>query len=102
MARNFRILEGGASSEKHITSEVTPEKMIRHFRNINSALLQDALNTWGDVWDQLQGSLTHGVMVDPEVEMNFRPKCGWPELMEKMWQLRHYLDHTKRICEGRR
>lgn len=64
-------------------------------------MLQDALDSWGEIWDQLQGSITHGVMVVPEAEKNFEPECGWPEFLEKMWVLRHHLDHAKRICEGR-
>jgi hypothetical protein len=25
----------------------------------------------------------------------------WPEFLEKMWQLRSYLDATKKLCEDR-
>jgi hypothetical protein len=28
----------------------------------------------------------------------FVPPCGWPELLEKLWQLKHYLDSIERIC----
>jgi hypothetical protein len=40
-------------------------------------------------------------MVTPEAEKGFRPKCGWPEFLEKMWVLRHYLDYAKRYSEGK-
>jgi len=97
MPRQFRILSG--KDGEHICEVVLPEEKLRHFRNVNASLLQGALDTWGDIWDELQGSVTHGVMVSPEVENGFEPKCGWPEFLEKMWLLRGYLDHAKRLCE---
>lgn len=82
-------------------SESRAEKQLRHFRNVNNSLLQDAVESWGEIWDQLQGTITHGVMVVPEAEKNFEPECGWPEFLEKMWVLRRHIDHAKRFCEGR-
>lgn len=103
MSRDLRMLPGGVGGDDRTEGaarEVRPEIQLRHFRNVNASLLQDALDTWGDIWDQMQGSLTHGFMIDPEVEKNFEPECGWPEFLEKMWVLRHYLDHARRLCEG--
>jgi hypothetical protein len=77
------------------------DQRLMHFRNVNSSVLQEALDTWGDVWDQLQGSITHGLMIDPEAEKNFKPECGWPEFLEKLWLLRHHLDYAKRFCDGK-
>ena len=101
MARKFEVLPGGAPAERKTRGDVTAETMLRHFQSVNASILQDALDTWGNIWDQLQGSLTHGVMVDPEVEKNFQPECGWPEFCEKLWLLRHYLDYAKRFCDGK-
>lgn len=99
MLRDFEVLPGG--KEGPTVLDFHPQKQLRHFRNISGSLVQNALDTWGEIWDQLQGSLTHGVMVVPEMEKNFEPECGWPEFLEKMWLLRHYLDQTKRFCEGK-
>ena len=101
MSRQLKILSGGTEAEEHTYTVVLPEEKLRHFRNVNGSILQDALDTWGDIWNQLQGSVTHGVMVTPEAEKGFVPECGWPEFLEKMWALKHYLDYAKRYCEGR-
>lgn len=102
MDKQFRMLPGGREDEDRTPDSITAEKMLLHFRNINSSLLQDALDTWGDIWDEFQGNITHGVMVVPEAEKSFRPSCGWPEFLEKMWLLRHYLDAAKRFSDGKR
>jgi len=74
---------------------------MRHLRNVSDSVLQDALDAWGDVWDQLQGSVTHGYMIMPEAEAGLQPKCGWPEFLEKLWVLRHHLEYLKRLSEGK-
>ncbi len=101
MARDFRVLPGGSAKEPHARPTVSAEKMLMHFRNVNASVLRDALSTWGDIWDQLEGSLVHGVMVDPEVAESFQPECGWPEFCQKLWLLKHHLDYAKRFCDGK-
>ncbi|GAB4346792.1 MAG: hypothetical protein Kow0099_28310 [Candidatus Abyssubacteria bacterium] len=99
MARDLKVIQGGVEGEAH--RHVPAERRLAHFRNVKGSILQEALDTWGEVWDQLQGSMTHGVLIDPEVEKNFEPECGWPELLEKIWLLRHHLDYAKRLCDGK-
>jgi len=101
MDRKFTILDGGVHKAQSRDKDVPIEKMMMHFRNVSGSLMQDALDTWGEIWDQMQGSLTHGVMIVPQAENDFRPECGWPEFLERLWLLRHQIDHAKRICEGR-
>jgi hypothetical protein len=98
MPRQLKILSDQAECTRKI---VLPEEKLRHFRNVNSSILQDAQDAWGEIWDQLQGSVTHGFMVTPEAEDGFQPECGWPEFLEKMWLLKHYLDYAKKYCEGK-
>ncbi len=100
MAETFRILPGGNGNGEPRTN-LSPERMLFHFRNVNNSVLRDALDTWGDMWDQLQGSVTYGTLINDEAEKPLEPKCGWPEFLEKMWLLRHYLDYAKRFSEGR-
>jgi hypothetical protein len=78
-----------------------PEEKFKHFRNVIGAVLEDAQDTWGELWDEFQGEATDGVMVLAKVEEGFKPQCGWPEFLEKMWLLKHYLDHAKRFSEGK-
>ena len=101
MPRQFKVLSGQAETDERTYQVVLPDEKLRHFRNVNSSMLQDALDTWGELWDELQGSVTHGFMVTPEADNGFRPDCGWPEFLEKMWLLRHYLDYAKRFSEGK-
>jgi len=100
MSTNLKILSGGREGAA-VSRPLSDKNELMHLRNVNGALLQDALDTWGELWDQFQGSLTNGVMIVPEAEKNFEPKCGWPEFLEKMWLLRHYIDHAKRICDDK-
>jgi hypothetical protein len=100
MPGSFRILPGGQEDEQSRRA-LTPERMLFHFRNVNSSVLQDALDTWGDMWDQLQGRVTHGVLIEEESEGPLEPMCGWPEFLEKMMLIRHYLDYAKRFSEGK-
>jgi len=99
MRHGLEVLKGGI--QQFESSEARAEKQLRHFRNVSNSLLQDALDTWGELWDQFQGSVTNGVMIVPEQEKSFEPECGWPEFLEKMWLLRHYVDQTKRLCDGK-
>lgn len=101
MSREFKVLPGGHSRDEKPKPDISPSKMLMHVRNVNSSVLKDAQNVWGEIWDQIQGSLTHGVMVDPKVEKGFVPECGWPEFCEKLWLLKHYLDYARRFSEGK-
>jgi hypothetical protein len=40
-------------------------------------------------------------MVTAEMQKGFVPACGWPEFLEKMWLLKHYLDSVGRICRNK-
>ncbi|RJP64531.1 MAG: hypothetical protein C4532_19065 [Candidatus Abyssobacteria bacterium SURF_17] len=100
MARDFKILPGGLQSAQQVHEAVSPEVKLRHFRNVSGSMLQSALDTWGDIWNEFQGTITHGFLVTPESEHGFTPECGWPEFLEKMWLMKHYLDCTKRYCDS--
>jgi hypothetical protein len=76
-----------------------PEDKLKHFRNVLGSVLQDSLETWGELWNEYQGSVTHGYLVTEEAEKGFKPKCGWPEFLEKMWQLKHSLEYAKSFCD---
>jgi hypothetical protein len=100
MTRQFRVISGREESKK--ASEIAlPEEKLKHFKNITSAVLKDALNTWAELWNELDNSVVHGYLVTPEAEKGFKPACGWPEFLEKMWLLKHYLDYAKRSCDAK-
>jgi len=99
MTRELKVISN--SREEHIYRVPQPEDKLRHFRNVTGSVLQNALDTWGDLWNELQGTVTYGLLVTPEAEQGFKPKGGWPEFLEKMWLLKHYLEYAKRYCEGK-
>ncbi len=100
MTGRLKLIKVGTEGEHLAYQKPLPATELRHFKNVTSNVMQDALNVWADLWGELQGSVTCGVMVLPEAENGFKPSCGWPEFLEKMWLLRHYLDFARRFSEG--
>ena len=101
MNDRFRSVPRWAGHELPAAERLSREKELRHFSSVSSSLLRGALDRWAELWGELQGQITCGVMVLPEAQRGFKPRCGWPEFLEKMWALKHYLDYAKRYCEGR-
>ena len=99
MATEFTLITGGREDRREYRIPAAEEQM-RHFRNIVGVVCTDALKVWEELWKELQGSVTDAYLILPEAERGFKPKCGWPEFLEKIWLLRHYVDYTKRLSEG--
>ena len=101
MHREFKVISNkGGKSQIHSHKVISPDEKNRHFRKILGSVLQEAEDTWGDIWNQFQGSVTEGILISPEAaEGHFLPKCGWSEFLEKIWLLKHYLDYAKRFCD---
>lgn len=98
MSKTFRVISNDQQKPFRIVSQ---EDKLRHFRNVTSSVLQDSLDTWADIWNEMENSVTCGHLVSPDVMEGFTPNCGWPEFLEKLWLLRHYLDYAKRYCDGK-
>lgn len=99
MTGRIRLVRFEAEHEDIVSQSPLPARELQHFKNVTGSVMQDALNVWAELWGELQGSVTCGVMVLPEAENGFKPSCGWPEFLEKMWLLKHYLDFTKKFSE---
>jgi len=87
-----------------------PQPELKHYQHVIGSVTQDALNTWAEIWGELRQGVHTGVTVAPGADEGaatsgtesaagepFRPSCGWPEFMGKMWLLRHYLDFVARV-----
>ena len=98
MSKTFRVISNDQQKPFRIVSQ---EDKLRHFRNVTSSVLQDSLDTWADIWNEMEDSVTSGHLVSPDVKEGFTPNCGWPEFLEKFWLLKHYLDYAKRYCDGK-
>ncbi len=73
-------------------------RALKNFRYVVGAVNNDALRVWAELWEQLQGGVTPDGMVLPEMQKGFAPACGWPEFLEKVWLLKHYLDYIHHFC----
>ena len=104
MSQSLKLLKFDGGQSRTIAQAPSPEVELKHFQNVVGNVTQDALNVWDEIWGELQHATHSGVMIVPEAaedppgsdgqscEPAFKPSCGWPQFMEKMWLLRHYLD----------
>ena len=100
MSMELKVITGG-EPEKDRREKPSPEVMLRHFRNLTRSMMEDALDVWSEIYGEFEGTVTCGAMITADARKGFKPECGWPEFLEKMRRLEHYLEHAKRICEGR-
>ena len=77
----------------------SPDRALKNLRYVVGAVNEDARRVWEELWRELQGGVTPGGMVTPELEKGFQPSCGWPEFLEKFWLLKHYLDWMHRFSK---
>ncbi len=77
-----------------------PEHALKDFCYVVASVNDEALKVWADLWKELQTGVTPAGLVGPELEGGFKPSCGWPEFLEKVWLLKHYLDYIHRFCRG--
>lgn len=101
MARELKVISGTSlqgASHKILTSD----EKLRHFRNTMEVVLQEAQQAWAEVWKELQGRVVDGVVILPEAEKGFAPECGWPEFLEKVWLLKHYLDYATQFTQAKK
>lgn len=99
MNDEFRSVPRWAGEDFLDSSKLSPQAELRHYRHVTGSLLREALDKWAELWEEFQSQVTSGVMVLPEAQKGFKPQCGWPEFLEKMWQLKFYLDSAKRFCD---
>ncbi len=71
---------------------------LEHLLRVAASVTQDADNVWAEIWSEFKPLVTADGMIRPEAGQGFTPSCGWPEFLEKLWLLKHYLDSVQRIC----
>ena len=97
MPRKLEVVSRDKETQQRTV--VSPEEKLRMVRSVAASLLNDAQETWAEIWHELMGTVTNGAMVLPDAAQG--PKCGWAEFLEKLWLLKHYLDYTKKFVEGK-
>lgn len=76
----------------------TPMVELEHLLKVAGSVTGDANKVWADIWGEFKHIVTSGGMIVAEAKDGFVPACGWPEFLEKLWLLKHYLDSIQRIC----
>ena len=82
------------------TKDRSAENALKNFRYVVAGVNGDAQKVWADLWNELQEGVTPGGIVLPKMSEGFTPAGGWPEFLEKMWLLKHYLDYIHRFCDA--
>ena len=76
------------------------EEELWHLLNVAGSITRDAAVAWGALWKELRECTSQSGCILPEASKGFVPTCGWPEFLEKFWELKHYLDSAARICKN--
>jgi hypothetical protein len=76
----------------------TPLVELEHLLKVAGSVTKDAQDTWTQIWEEFRKITTPGGMILPEAKDGFVPSRGWPEFLEKLWLLKHYLDYVQRVC----
>ncbi len=85
-------------SQRPAVLPFTPLIELEHLLKVAGSVTQDANKAWADIWKELKPLVTPGGMIRPEAKDGFVPACGWAEFLERLWQLKYYLDSVQRIC----
>ena len=100
MPSQLKVISGNDPGEsRHRT--MLFEENVKHFCILSHSALREAQKTWTEIWKELEGSVVDGGTVLPGAEDGFRPLCGWPEFLEKMWVLKHHLDYATKYSESK-
>lgn len=74
-------------------------RALKNFRYVVASVNEDALRTWAELWKELDQAVTPSGLLGSELDEGGTPACGWPEFLERLWLLKHYLDYTRRLCQ---
>ena len=100
MKENYTLIKQEAGEKDNVHELVTNEKRKELFKSVISSVNKEAHGVWAEIYSELKGIVTPGNVIVPEVAENgFTPSCGWPEFMEKVWLMKHYLDQVERLCK---
>ena len=102
MNTGMRVLKFNGDQAETVAKAPSPQAELEHFRAVTNSVAQDALTVWADIWAELENGVACGVAVVADEKKGFNPSCGWPELLEKMWVLRHHLDFVAKYSRQER
>lgn len=97
MARAFELPEDIVAG-KNVGGRRECEQALKDFRYVVASVDESALKVWDELWREFQQGVTPLGAVTAQLDEGFQPSCGWPEFLEKLWLLKHYLDYILRFC----
>ena len=102
MKKNAEARAENNDGEHYRRSEIDRvNARIRHFRGVAASVLIDAEKVWEEIFRTCQDPRTYEEILEGvEAPTERAPSCGWPEFMEKLHLLGHYVHYTKRLCDG--
>ena len=100
MRKKQDVPSGLDETGEFVYRAVHSDQMLECFKAMIASMMKDAQGVWADLWGEMKDCGSTTGIVPPDADKGFKPPHGWPEFLEKLWLLRHYIDHTSRICEG--
>ena len=102
MTKRAEAWAENSDGEHHRRSEIDRvNARIRHFRGVAAGVLIDAEKVWEEISRACQDPRTcEEILEGVEDSAERAPSCGWPEFMERLHLLGHYLHYTRRLCDG--
>lgn len=74
---------------------------MRHVHGVAASVLDEAEKVFAEIWQACQDPRTPEEIIDGvELQEDALPSCGWPEFLDKVHLLGHYLDYARRLMEG--
>jgi hypothetical protein len=83
----------------NMLQQTEPPARFQHLLRVAGSVNDDARQVWTRLWAEIKPHVTAAGSPLPDLEEGFVPACGWPEFLERMWLLKHYLDSVHRICQ---
>lgn len=80
----------------------SPLSELEHLLKVAASVTQDANEVWTEIWSQVKPLAVDSRKAGKQADDGLVPSCGWPEFLEKLWLLKHYLDSVERICTNPR
>ncbi|MHC4398209.1 MAG: hypothetical protein ACYTG0_00860 [Planctomycetota bacterium] len=102
MFRAHGFLSDDGSKQRSPFKSADLEPQMRAFREVVASVNGQALGTWAELWQKLRPKVAANGAVLPDLEKGFRPSGGWPEFLEQLWLLKHYLEYVQRFCKSSR
>jgi hypothetical protein len=99
MIRAYQVPDSAGATAQSVGDGQPSPRGAKTSLSVVASVNDSALRTWAELWEELKPGVTPAGLVLPEMDNGVMPPGGWPEFLEKLWLLKHYLDYIRRFCE---